>query len=309
MIKKLIQKQPALVVIMMLFSQPVSADDDNPYGAAIEKYFEKTYVTFGGGSDSKNNLNSGDIYYEAQIYAHLNWLNYSSDGISPSNIFRIYVPVRVQVRQFKTDSSPVKTPSYNPGIRFFYANKSWVESAENFHYVSLGLHHYSNGQRGPHIDPVTNAINTETGSFSTDYADLSYYYVDKSKHFEWAKINYRYYFVNATWEADQTGFFEDRMLEISGWMSLFENNGNSDGYFRSAALKLTVARKIGRTFVTPGDRASSGDNMQYKGELFIQPASWHDISIYLRWDKGYDYYNINYAKEMNRIHFGISADL
>ena len=306
MITKLNSAALPSVVFCLLMSPAVLADE-NPYATAMTKYFEKNYVTLGGGFDDTDNIQFKDIYYEAQLYGHFNWIS-SEYKNETSDIWQLYLPVRLQVRQYRSDSSPVKTPGYNPGIRVYYAHHSWLNGTDDFHYASLGLHHYSNGQNGPHLDPVSGDINTDTGSFSSDYAELSYYRVSTNQTMEWAKVNYRYYFVNATWEAEQTGFYEDRLVELSGRFSLFDKPADSQDFFDTISLQLTLARKIGRDFITPGIKANDSDNLQYTGELIMKPSGWKDLSMYARWDKGYDYYNINYATQMNRIHFGVVAD-
>lgn len=268
--------------------------------ATIAGRLEPSYVTLGGGYDIANRLKINDIYYEAQIYAHLNWWESLN---KPNHAFRLYLPIRLQVRQFRSSSSPVKTPSFNPGLRLFYHHKGWARSETDFNYLSVGFHHYSNGQRGPHYDTVTGEINTENGSFSSDYIETTFYGVsdagNRSWWPHWYKLNGRFYLTGLTWEAPQTDFYERILLEAS---TLIFRHGTDF----PTELQLTVGHKFGRDFVSPGNAASFGDNFQYAAELSIKPKQWgwQDMSIYLRWDMGYDYYNIYYQKKINRIQVG-----
>jgi hypothetical protein len=49
-----------------------------------------------------------------------------------------------------------------------YLYKGLATSKNAFHYFSLGLHHYSNGQSGAHYAPVTGAINDSLPIISKD---------------------------------------------------------------------------------------------------------------------------------------------
>lgn len=265
----------------------------------VKSYFDPSYITIGGGYDKENSIKSDDIYYEGQINAHLNWWN--SDDNTESHRWRVYVPIRIQIRQFTTDSSPVKTPSFNPGLKLYYWRGNWGKSENDFSYTSIGIHHYSNGQSGSHYDSGTGLINTEDGSFSSDYLELSYYRVCDDPWLNWGKINFRQYITNKTWEEEQTDFYEKSLLELSG-KKIFNPKLT---FIKEVQLQLTVGHKFGRKYDSPGKRINSKDKFQYTAELSAKPKAWEDLSLYLRWDKGYDYYNINYQNKINRIQFGL----
>jgi outer membrane phospholipase A len=262
----------------------------------VEDNFEPSYITFAGGYDWSRNIKTDDLWYEAQVYVHYNWYDNCNDKLQScnrDNIFRVYLPIRLQVRQYQSESSPVKTPSYNPGLRVYYWNSSWVNAANDFHYMSLGYHHYSNGQSGPHT--INGIVNTDNGSFSTDYLELSYY---REKGRLWGKVNFRKYITSLTWEPEQTNYYETSLLELSG---------KEQHLWLDSTVQLTLGYKSGRKYVSPGVNAHCKDNMQYTAEWTIPMATWDDLKWYVRWDNGYDYYNINYENKINRIQFGLVA--
>ena len=275
----------------------------------LEQTFEPSYITLGGGYNRSGSFHGNDLWYEAQMYVHYNWLDNCKEKnrCDRDNVFRLYAPIRLQVRQFRTDSSPVVTPSYNPGARLYYWHTSWVSPDSYFQFVSLGLHHYSNGQSGPPRNP-DGQINTKDGSFSTDYVEGAYYYekLDKESDVDYsAKFNVRKYLTGWTWEPAQTDYYETWLTQASGKKKLTHYG---------ITAQLTVGYKYGRKYVAPGNNASFKDNMQYTAELSVPVKCprvrlfyWNDMRAYLRWDKGYDYYNINYQNKMNRIQFGIVA--
>jgi hypothetical protein len=74
-------------------------------------------------------------------------------------------------------SLPVQSPSYVMGGSFNYrigSKKLWKEQ-KIFNYLSIGVFHHSNGQKEPLIaDYDLDIINTENGSFSTNYLRTAY---------------------------------------------------------------------------------------------------------------------------------------
>jgi hypothetical protein len=265
----------------------------------IKRHFEPSYITFFGGYDAAGPMDFGDIFYEGQLTVHLNWYNPNERPPESlrNRLFLLYVPVRIQVRQFRSESSPVKTPSFNPGLRGYYLHESWINDTHDFSYVSLGFHHYSNGQIGPHYNPDA-TINTENGSFSSEYVEAAFY---RNLRRAWWKLNYRQYIVSehwSSWEPAQSHYFERALVEVSIRYEFTERK-------KKPAVRLTGGYKLGRDYVSPGRNASFEDNLQFTGEVFAPLQHWQDVQVYLRWDVGYDYYNINYQNRINRIQFGL----
>jgi hypothetical protein len=84
----------------------------------IKEHLEPSYLTFGGGYDLENKIKLNDIYYEGELFAYL---KFWEELDFTNHAFRLYLPIRVQLRQFRSSSSPVKTPSFNPGIKLYYS--------------------------------------------------------------------------------------------------------------------------------------------------------------------------------------------
>lgn len=306
-----------LLYLALLFSA-TTAMAAGSFGDIVERYADPTYITIGGGYDRKKNIHFEDIYFEAQLAVNLNWWNSDSNDIcgeDPANcppdegLYRLYVPINFVVRQYASTSSPVKTPSYNPGLRLIYAHESWLNAADDFHFISLGIHHYSNGQTGDHLDPDSGEINTENGSFSTDYLEFAWFRVTDTDRLQLMKLKYRAYLTGLTWEPEQTDYYEDGLLEATAKFNLrgtwFDALQDCLMSCNRVDLFLTVGYKFGREFVTPGVAADTGDNLQYKLEYIAKPKSWKQMAFYARWDNGFDYYNINYRNRINRIQIGL----
>lgn len=307
-------------IALFLLLTITTADAQKNIGEVIESYADPSYITIGSGIDLSDNDNFDDIIYEAQLGANFNWadsgLNLTYDeNIQPKDdIWGIYVPITFAVRQFSSDSSPVKTPTYNPGIRIIYANRNAIQSNEKFRFWSLGFHHYSNGQSGEHLNPSSDEVNTETGSFSSDYLELAYHILDRDRVFHFLKFKYRGYLTNLTWEEEQTDFYEKALAEVTAQFNFkraFENTFVEALVENTifSELFLTAGYKLGKKFDIDRDDASTKDKVQLKLEYIARPQSWNDLALYLRWDYGNDYYNINYRNRINRIQFGFIGKL
>jgi hypothetical protein len=111
----------------------------------IVENFEKTYITAGSGLRLGGDHTAKDIMYEGQVFANLNWLQPGSEDVGLKQW--VDIPIRIQVRQLTSESKPVRTPSYNPGLRWYGWYKDSGEKALS--YYSVGLFHYSNGQDSP----------------------------------------------------------------------------------------------------------------------------------------------------------------
>jgi hypothetical protein len=265
----------------------------------MKKNFEPSYITLSGGYDRTRNIKPEDLLYEAQVYVHYNWFNRceNDEVCDNEHIWRVFIPIRFQVRQYTEDSSPVKTPSYNPGLRVYYWQKPWMNANNDVHYTSFGFHHYSNGQKGPPLNK-DGTINTEDGSFSLEYLEASYY---RQKRDWWGKANLRRYLPYGfwSWEPEQKNFYETWLVELTGRKNLLP--------LWCSSLTMSVGYKIGRKLVSPGNNASFRENLQLTTEWSIPLPGWRDVRWYVRWDKGYDYYNISFENKINRFQAGFVA--
>lgn len=89
----------------------------------------------------------------------------------------IAIEPRVAVRIMWGKSSPVKTPSFNPGATAYLR---LLNDTTHLFYITASLFHHSNGQDGPTLNPNDSieprSMNTVNGSFATNYwaAGLNY---------------------------------------------------------------------------------------------------------------------------------------
>jgi len=268
----------------------------------IVENFEKMYITAGSGLRLGGDQTAKDIMYEAQVFANLNWLRPHDENVGLKQWLDI--PIRIQVRQLTSESKPVRTPSYNPGLRWYGWYKDQGDKALT--YYSVGLFHYSNGQDGPST-LADGSVNTQNGSFNTNYIELSGSRTSERFWIQWMSIELRQNFVG-TWEPFQREQYEKGHVTAKARSERFLM------FAQPSQIGLSGTYSYGRTFVVKNDvdptrnvDATLRDNLSATLELNVKPTGWQDIAFYLRYDIGYDYYNINFQHRMNRIQLGVSS--
>jgi hypothetical protein len=268
----------------------------------IVENFEKTYITGGSGLRLGGDQTAKDIMYEGQIFANLNWLQPQNDNAGLKQW--VDIPIRIQVRQLRSESKPVRTPSYNPGLRWYGWHKDPGDKALT--YYSVGLFHYSNGQDGPST-LADGSVNTQNGSFSTNYVELSGYRTSERFWIQWMSLELRQHFTG-TWEPFQREQYE------KGHVAARVRSERFLLFAQPSQIGLSGTYGYGRTFVIKNDvdpgrnvDATVRDNLSATLELNVKPTDWKDLAFYIRYDIGYDYYNINFQHRMNRIQLGLSS--
>src|ERR1043165_6001081 len=94
---------------------------------------------------------------------------------------------RVALRVMRGTSSPVRTPSFNPGSTIYVR---LLNDTTHLFYFTTGLFHHSNGQDGPTLDTALaepRKMNTYNGSFATNYYTVGLNYAQQVKA---GKLNY-----------------------------------------------------------------------------------------------------------------------
>jgi len=301
--------------------KPCDVMDERCARTIITENMEQSYITGGSGKRFRGDEIRGNSLYEAQVFVNLPWCD-SSHGclrwVAPANWkYWLDVPIRLGVRQSTDESRPVRTPSYNPGLRLFLWDAGDVKGGAPY-YFSLGLHHYSNGQDGPSA-LADGSANTRTGSFNTNYFELAGHWLLQGP-IQWIRLELRQHFYG-TWEPFQRDQYEKRHAAVAmRTKEYLLSNYVSDirnpvaGYFKDFRSYMTVTGSYGhgRTFVVKNEVDPSRnvemrerDKLSATLEIVSKPPSWTDIAWYIRYDYGFDYYNIDFQSRISRVQFGI----
>jgi hypothetical protein len=300
----------------------------------MESNMDLNYVTPSNGLRFSGDKTPSDILYEAQIFENFSIYRPSStNSASPVDVW-FDLPVRIQLRQLTDNWKPVYTPSYNPGLRFMLAPKADFQPANMLTYYSLGIHHYSNGQGPPPGLPDKDPLDTTTQKFNTNYVEAAAYLVMGQKtndnyvnDFPWARVSFKQQFYG-TWVPQMIGQYPRRSLTLEFrtpempagcgqqqaeqrhcWRLPLVPDDFGKTQFRLAS---TYNSGYGDVVIDGADLSQSiparfSDKLNTTAELLIRPTGFKQLWLYMRYDHGYDYYNINFQHPINRLQFGVAA--
>lgn len=220
-----------------------------------------------------------------------------------SRLMAILTP-QIIIRMFNEVSYPVRTPSYIPQISFYYlANKK-----EALDYLVLfgKIAHHSNGQEGNFYN-ADNTINIQSGSFATNFLEFGFLktsYSNKLKAIktikssielhpkEWMLQEMRGVYSGLRWHNSFTSFKfplkEDdngkAKFSLKAETTLMLDNFNNLDFFDINRLNASFT-------------------------FYYHPKFLEDIGLFVQLYHGYDYYNINYQRQMSIIRFGLMTEI
>lgn len=279
---------------------------------AMVRNLDPSYVTFGSGMHLGGDRTTQGMLYEAQLFHNFSWFEWPANESKRRGKFDFWldVPVRIGVRQLTETSKPVRTPTYNPGVRLLFAQNNAPEKFDDATYFSIGAHHYSNGQEALNDDAAGRA-NTFNGSFNTNYVEVAAHRFLRDSPFPWTRLAFRQDFFG-TWETIQSQQYPKSQLTAQARFKDVQI-----GPFRTS-FSLSETYRFGIDYVVrpgldgqqrplAGERAKFGDKFQTAIDAWLHVPGSKDFALYVRYDHGYDYYNINFQNRINRLQFGIVA--
>lgn len=278
--------------------------------SVIMENYDWNYVMLDAGLHANGYMGPKDLYYEAELNQYFHGYDYYY-GVQ--RLMSVDFPIRIQARQFRGNSSPIRTPSFNPGLRLTFWQDKTIVMGKHFSYFSLAGYHYSNGQEGDSVN-ADGSINTLNGSFSTDYLELAYYLAGDYGLFNWYRFSTRQH-IKRTWEDYQTGQYQTAELRLQTKSDRFYTNIPLSEVRVPSFLEFDLTYKYaGRDFVVKNEvdatkniEATLQDNLQLVVKYVGSPTSWHHLKWFVRYDYGYDNYNINFQNKINRISMGLTG--
>jgi hypothetical protein len=276
---------------------------------AILEHLDPSYITASSGVRLGSDKSPSNLLYEAQINENI--AIYDSVSRGRADNFWLDAPVRLAVRQLTEASLPVRTPSFNPGLRLTWAPQSRLNQ-----YYSLGLYHYSNGQDGDGTLP-DGSLNTSSGTFNTNYLELTanQRYLSGRGPLEWSKVAFRNHFYG-TFEPYQRDQYPRHQLIVGLHSIPFKFTSpilpslfNTEVQLRLTGIIGSGYRYVVKNDVTPGKttEARFSDRLNTRLEVLTKVKLIAQLQLYLRYDYGYDYYNIHFQQRINRFQIGVAA--
>ncbi len=242
------------------------------------------------------------------------------------------------IRQLSTPSAPVQTPTFNPSLLYSYYYMRLNRGTDSGR-VSLGPNgasayifsldfqfaHYSNGQAGclyvgqtpdvhgdcPPSAPPNPVVNTKDGSFSTDYLQGGF-------HASWLNFNdeghdRRSAFASAAIRLNPAifdaigGMGPDQAPTYGRTQILGEASVRHRFYPKDRPFPNTVF-----TLRTNAEYATGrpADFRPWRGtsEVSLDFPALYGLGVIGRWSYGWDYYNVGYQNQLNRVAFGLMID-
>jgi hypothetical protein len=280
-----------------------------------------------------------NLLFEGQPTVHYFLRNTLADQVwQRDGGFQWTLPVSAvfQVRMTDTTSEPVRTPSYR--IRPLYAQLLWLQRPSDrtvyrLFGVSGGFTHFSNGQAGcTYLGFARNAAgdcvvsngplaalrqaNTVDGDFSTSYWSLAAHWRDARQRRAFEPMVWQY---SISLEGQlhpydiSPGGMNREQAETWGhheWLASAE-------YERRHATWSALRWLLGSTLVSRaavahehrfgGPASVTLDRTQY--ELSIVSDRAESVGAFLRYHRGFDYYNIQYQNTRPFWAFGLLWDV
>lgn len=306
---------------------PSAAQRTSPYVLTqrqiVERTSDYTYVTAGEGFGKMD-----DLIFEGRIAP---WF-YGYSGTAPVDLL---AAPQVILRMYDQDSKPVTAPSYMPRLRLN------VFDRKRRGLYSLIVSHHSNGQDGPFYRP-DGSINYDSGNFSTNFVNLSYYHhrlrsVGMGKAIPGESVD----------DSEDGGFTRGTVFAISAieWFRMgievpllpghaINRESDLEGLFsfyrvntaiQTAELPTGLERRaIGRKLPFGTYQTRLEIFWRSPHELDEQPPSAldqvdvsltgllgystrDDVNLYLNYYYGADYYNIRFQDRLHVFRFGVRA--
>lgn len=291
------------LVISYLLSITISGAQTYTINNLINTISERSYIQLMRGNIPSRNQNAAEVikttFMEAQIAP-----NYFI-RLGSNKRFSMAVSPRVIIRMSDNQSLPIKTPSFMPAITGFHhihipvLNKSkmtnWLFTNDHKYFLIYRIAHHSNGQKDEFFVPGSKRINFSTGNFSTDYLELGFQWLNTAEKMNTLSVNGRIsveQHINLTREQDLKEIYYNNRF-------ILEN----EFYFTKwlqAGTRVDLMTGRGSRFMT---------SASYQISLELRPFSTKsDLSVFTRFYRGPDYYNIRYFSDQQFIGWGIRAN-
>lgn len=275
---------------------------------------KQTHITLSNGINLNNCCNYGDfsnVFFEADLNQNIHLGNFIKD------VGMAFLVPKVQLRMFQDESSPVRTPGYLPRLIFYFWKPGEKKVNEGFFSPSIMVSHHSNGQAGNFYN-TDGTLNTVNGSFSTNFLEgaLNYFF-PKDLFVGLLSLSVVWHptkgWLSKNREENLNNQYESLKMKFS-----FKKSGYRFKKWLFSYRFLFSYILDGREYIIAPNpdypaikdkKAKWRDNIFFAIDLKLKWHSWQDLSILIKYDFGYDYYNIHFREKLNRIRFGFAVEI
>lgn len=279
--------------------EPVASE--NVFFRSIRANQVESYITFGQGFG-----NLEPLVFEALIAPYF-LLRTNLEARLGATISSPII-LRMQAKE----SFPVRTPSYMPGITFYLQLPEREIGNHTSSYLFLTLEHHSNGQFEPFFNE-DGIYNTESGDFSTNFLELGVFVNRNLLPFE---NTVDYFRTSIEWHPDI-----GRSADLKGRYSFFRWH-NSFRIFRFPGQKALLEKPINTEIPRVQTRVETSwlfgnlgdasfldlyERFNLSVTLAYRPRVLTDVSLFVNFYTGKDYYNMHFFRRINTFRFGLQA--
>ncbi len=293
-----------IITALMLIGMdiPEEANNNDWFTDYIAANHKRSYITL---TEGLGNLNP--LYFEAHLaptyLIHLKEEHRWAVELSPQMV----------IRMRREPSFPIRTPSYMPRITYYH-NFYRGESLSNQLIPYASLVHHSNGQNGDFYDENGN-INTHDGNFATNYLEVGVFATQlKDNHFKngnFLKAYAEYHFAK---EPNLNGTYGDFRVNFEyqfiHQLNPFDvENGKTQSINKKHRIRQSI--KAGWIFGEMNDASPVNfkERFTFQYTISYHPRIAEDMSVFVRYYYGQDYYNIYFNNNISVLRFGLMTDL
>jgi len=295
------------IILLLTLSCAIAKSQENgqvqnSFETTFSMFREPSYITALGGV---GNIES--LMFEADI------VPYYMLSLNKNSRWGVELSPRIMLRMYNEDSYPVRTPSFMPRATFFFkVRESSSHQQDLFTYLSWC--HHSNGQNGSFYNEDSVTINTKTGNFSTNLIEGGIFFSHPDRKvpytINYLKLSISYHYHQAPELRNIYGrwrFFSDfqssanlsKVLRVFGRSA---NNPVNHNAFLSQSIRLGW---IGGDIANVG--AIDAKRLVFRYTISFKPSFLNDVTLFVQYYYGQDYYNINFNRTLKVLRFGIAA--
>ncbi len=268
-------------------------------GLCVTSAYAQEKVTLPLAEDSYISYGAHDnVLFEGQIapnYPVIQWGG-ATDEFSGS----ISLVPKIILKMYTSESNPVKTPSYMPRIIF---QGLWQSGTLNLYPYTI-LSHHSNGQNGETIiyneksatdySQPARKLNTENGSFSTNYIQSGYYISLSSHSKHLVGASYEYHPAHGVFSIDKN------IAGIYGRKRIHYDYRYAGDLLQ---IDLNYTKILDRITDLDGKPPSRIFSATAKVKL---PKMKNMVWLFANYYRGQDYYNIQFLHEIAQFKIGLA---
>lgn len=286
--------------ILNLYAQETEENNDN-FRNYIEANHKRSYITVLDGIG-----NIYPLYFEANLapyyIIHLKEETKWAIELSPQGILRMR----------REPSFPIRTPSYMPRITYYHNMYDKLDTKEHI-IPFFSVVHHSNGQKGKFYNE-DGTVNTKSGNFATNYFEVGAFVTrlnDKNNtRRDYFKSYASYHFANESNLKGKYGFFRMNFeYQLIHQLSSFqEKKGEQREINKKHRLRQSL--KTGWVFGEMNDARADNlkERLNIKYTISYHPKIAEDLSIFIQYYYGQDYYNIHFNENISILRFGLMTD-